>query len=38
LEAYISTRTEAEFTHGFCPECNQKHYGVMPPPQAPPAG
>ena len=28
LEAYISSRTEADFTHGFCPECAEKHYGV----------
>lgn len=27
LESYISTRTEADFTHGFCPECIEKHYG-----------
>jgi PAS domain S-box-containing protein len=36
LGAYISTRTEADFTHGFCPECAEKHYGVKlssgPPP------
>jgi len=31
LEAYISSRTEADFTHGFCPECNEKHYGVKMP-------
>lgn len=30
LESYISSRTEADFTHGFCPECNEKHYGVKP--------
>lgn len=29
LESYISSRTEADFTHGFCPECNEKHYGVQ---------
>jgi PAS domain S-box-containing protein len=28
LEAYISSHSEADFTHGFCPECNEKHYGV----------
>ncbi|HBE89065.1 MAG TPA: hypothetical protein DDW67_08010 [Elusimicrobia bacterium] len=26
LEDYISSRTEAEFTHGFCPECAGKLY------------
>ncbi|MDT8287064.1 MAG: response regulator [Elusimicrobiales bacterium] len=26
LEGYISSRTEAEFTHGFCPECAGKLY------------
>lgn len=30
LESYISNHTEANFTHGFCPECNEKHYGVKP--------
>jgi hypothetical protein len=30
LESYISSRTEADFTHGFCPECCEKHYGVKP--------
>jgi PAS domain S-box-containing protein len=30
LEAYISDHSEASFTHGFCPECNEKHYGVKP--------
>ena len=35
LEAYISTRTEADFTHGFCPECAEKHYGVKRSPENP---
>ena len=26
LEKYISEHTEAEFTHGLCPECMKKHY------------
>jgi len=26
LEDYISSRTEAEFTHGFCPDCARKLY------------
>jgi PAS domain S-box-containing protein len=28
LETYIRNRTEADFTHGFCPECLDKHYGA----------
>lgn len=27
LEAYISKHSEAQFSHGFCPECGQSHYG-----------
>lgn len=27
LERYISERSSAEFTHGICPECRDKHYG-----------
>jgi hypothetical protein len=27
LEGYISHRTDADFSHGLCPECAQKHYG-----------
>ncbi len=26
LEAYIQEHTEAEFTHGICPECIEKLY------------
>ena len=26
MEAYISQRSEAEFSHGVCPECMKKHY------------
>ena len=26
LETYISKRTEAEFSHGFCPSCADEHY------------
>lgn len=26
LEEYISTHSEAEFTHGICPDCAHKHY------------
>jgi type II secretory pathway pseudopilin PulG len=27
IEAYISARSEAEFSHGICPECAEKLYG-----------
>jgi PAS domain S-box-containing protein len=27
LESYISQRSEAEFSHGICPECGPKYYG-----------
>lgn len=31
VERYIEDRTEAEFTHGICPECRQKLYpGLRP--------
>lgn len=26
LERYISDRSKAQFTHGFCPECGERHY------------
>jgi hypothetical protein len=26
LETYIETRTEADFTHGICPDCARKLY------------
>ncbi|MDA8162854.1 MAG: PAS domain-containing protein [Desulfobacteraceae bacterium] len=26
IEAYISEHTEAEFSHGLCPECRKKYY------------
>jgi PAS domain S-box-containing protein len=28
VEAYISEHSEAEFTHGFCPDCMKKLYGI----------
>jgi hypothetical protein len=28
LENYIAEHSEAEFSHGFCPECAKEHYGV----------
>jgi signal transduction histidine kinase len=27
IEQYISERSEAEFTHGYCPVCAEKHFG-----------
>lgn len=27
LEQFISDRSNAQFTHGFCPDCGQRHYG-----------
>lgn len=27
IESYIQTRSEAEFSHGMCPECSDKLYG-----------
>jgi hypothetical protein len=27
MEAYIATRSEAEFSHGLCPECAAREYG-----------
>jgi ligand-binding sensor domain-containing protein len=26
LEEYVSDHTQAEFSHGICPECREKHY------------
>ena len=26
MEGYISRRSEAEFSHGICPSCSDKHY------------
>lgn len=39
LEAYISAHSEAEFSHGMCPECFAKHYGEIdsPPPAIAPS-
>jgi len=28
IEAYISEHSEAQFSHGICPECMKKHYGT----------
>jgi hypothetical protein len=30
VEAYIGERTNAEFTHGICPECREKLYPGIP--------
>jgi hypothetical protein len=27
IESYITERSEASFTHTFCPECGKQHYG-----------
>jgi hypothetical protein len=27
IERYVSERSEATFSHGFCPECGEKYYG-----------
>lgn len=29
VEAYIHDRTEAQFSHGICPECGKKLYGDL---------
>jgi len=29
VEAFISERSEAQFTHALCPECMQKYYGPL---------
>jgi len=29
LETYIQEHSEAEFSHGFCPECMKNLYGVI---------
>jgi PAS domain S-box-containing protein len=30
LESYISGHTDANFTHGYCPDCIEEHYGGRP--------
>lgn len=37
LEAYVSAHSEAEFSHGMCPQCFAKHYGESPTPAPAPA-
>jgi GAF domain-containing protein len=29
VEAYVSKHSEAQFSHGFCPECKKFHYGDL---------
>ena len=29
IEEYIRDHPEADFSHGFCPECGVKHYGDL---------
>jgi hypothetical protein len=29
IEDYISRHSEADFSHGFCPECIEKHYAEL---------
>jgi len=33
VEEYLYEHSEAEFSHGFCPDCLKVHYGVNLPPQ-----
>jgi hypothetical protein len=28
IESYVSRHSEAQFSHGICPGCAQKHFGV----------
>ena len=30
IEDYISQHSEADFSHGFCPDCIEKHYAELP--------
>lgn len=30
LETYIAENSEADFTHGLCPDCLKEHYGKWP--------
>jgi len=29
IEVYIEGRTDAQFTHGICPACVKRHYGLQ---------
>ncbi|MGI8890572.1 MAG: hypothetical protein ACR2G0_07290 [Chthoniobacterales bacterium] len=39
MESYVSKRSEAQFSHGVCPSCAEKHYGkvLTDPKPTPPA-
>ena len=30
VEQYLTTRVDVSFSHGFCPECSKKYYGLDP--------
>lgn len=34
LETYLTEHTEAQLTHGICPECAKTHYGIAAPNEA----
>lgn len=36
IEAYITSRSQATFSHGICPECKRKHFSEIHPPQSAP--
>ena len=36
LESYISRHSEADFSHGLCPDCVAKYYPKPDPPPQPP--
>jgi hypothetical protein len=33
IESYLSTRTDAQFSHSICPECMHKYYPEYAPPE-----
>lgn len=37
IENYIHTHSDAQFSHGICPDCAQKLYPDIFPPETPPA-
>jgi len=36
IEAYITSRSQATFSHGICPECKRKHFSEIHPPKTNP--
>jgi len=36
IEAYITSRSQATFSHGICPECKRKHFSEIRAPQSAP--